>query len=200
MVSPLKTKRSTAGFTLVELLVVLALTGIIASSFFRFFAPTLLNYINLQTDAAGTGQIATQSQRIASVIRGTTGIISATSNDLQIYSYFYPSDSAVSLVHYYLKNNNTMLMVDVTPMSANPPTGSPLTAHLRTYTISSNYYLPTNGAVFTYLDISNTSLALPVSDLNAIKLIQVNMAFKLSNGGNQALNLEVELRNRKTNL
>ena len=61
--------------------------------------------------------------RVATVLRGATDINSAASADITLYSYFYPTDTYVSLVHYYLQTSGkvTQLMADVTPLSANPP-------------------------------------------------------------------------------
>jgi prepilin-type N-terminal cleavage/methylation domain-containing protein len=188
------------GFTLVELLVVIAVVGVVAGAFFHFFVVNYDEYIHLQADASGSSAIATQSQRIASVVRGATGIIAASPNDLQIYAYFYPTDTYVSIVHYYLNSTSTVLYTDVTPMSSNPPLGTPLTSQLQTYTIISNFYEPNGVSLFTYLDASNTALTSPISDLNAIKEIQVNLAIRTSGNTDQTLNLLVDLRNRKTNL
>jgi hypothetical protein len=85
-------------------------------------------------------------------------------------------------------------------MTANPPIGTPQTNKLKTYTIIDNFYQPSGSSLFTYLDSSGNALTLPISDLQTIKGVQVNLAAKGSNGSNQALNVQVSLRNRKTNL
>ena len=191
-----------SGFTLVELLVAITLIAIIGSTFLVFFKSTFFNYLNLQADATTMTQVNTQANRVAQVMRGVTGLISVDSNDFQGYSYFYPQDSYVSVIHYYLKTTGktTQLLADVTPMSANPPIGSPVTAKLKTYTIIDNFYQPTGGSLFTYLGTTGNALTLPVSDLTTVKAVQVNIAAKLSNGANQTLAVQVGLRSRKTNL
>lgn len=191
-----------AGFTLVELMVSIVLIAIISATFLVFFKSSLFDYLNLQHDATSFTNLDTQAARVANVVRGTTGITSASANDLAIYAYFYPFDTYVSLLHYYLQTtgSDTQLMADLTPMSANPPTGTPLTAQKRTFVIIDNFYQPAGSSLFTYLDSSNTPLPLPITDLQTIKGIQVNLATKTSNNGNQAINLLVSLRNRKTNL
>ncbi|MFA5003672.1 MAG: prepilin-type N-terminal cleavage/methylation domain-containing protein [Candidatus Saccharimonadales bacterium] len=191
-----------AGFTLVELMISIILTALISTTFLIFFKSSFFNYLNLQQDATSLTQLDTQAARIANVMRGSTGIVSVAANDVVIYSYFYPSDTYVSLLHYYLQTtgSTTQLKADLTPMSANPPIGTPLTAQARTFVIIDNFYQPTGGSLFTYLSSSGSPLSLPISDLQTIKGIQVNLAAKISNGGNQALNLQVSLRNRKTNL
>jgi prepilin-type N-terminal cleavage/methylation domain-containing protein len=198
----LKTKQGQAGFTLVELLISIVLIAIISSTFLVFFKSSFFNYLNLQSDATSVSQINTQAMRVATVLRGTTGITSVAANDIVLYSYFYPQDSYVSLVHYYLQTSGktTRLLVDVTPMTANPPIGTTILDKKKTFTVIDNYYQASGITLFTYLGSSGTALSLPITDLQTVKGIQVNMAAKGSNKSNMALNVQVSLRNRKTNL
>jgi len=190
------------GFTLIELLVSITIMAVIGIAFLVFFKSSLFNYLNLQADATNVTEINSQAMRISTVLRGTTGINSAAANDISVYSYFYPSDTYVSLVHYYLQTSGgiTKVLADVTPMTANPPIGSLITASEKTYTIIDNYYQPSGSTLFTYLDSGGNALTLPITDLQTIKGMQVNLAAKGANGSNQALNVQVSLRNRKTNL
>jgi prepilin-type N-terminal cleavage/methylation domain-containing protein len=192
--------RRKSGFTLIELVVVMSISILVALTFYTFFKTNLFTYLNLQNDATSFSALATQSQRIASVVRGTTGIVSAAPNDLVAYAYFYPSDSYVSLIHYYENSTDTILYADVTPMSSNPPIGTPITASEKTFTIIPDFYQPTNGSLFTYLDASNSALPTPISDLNSIKAVQVNLAAKGSDGHDQTVTVYVNLRNRDTNI
>lgn len=195
------TRPNQKGFTLVELMVVIILVSIIGTTFLVFFKSTFFNYLNLQTDATNVTQINTQAMRIATVLRGTTDLSSVAANDLSAYSYFYPSDSYVSLIHYFVQTSGAKkkVIAEVTPMTANPPVGTLKTAEKRTYTIIDDFYQP-SGTLFTYLDSSGNGLILPITDLQTVKGIQVNLAAKGSNNSNQALNVQVSLRNRKTNL
>lgn len=195
--------QSQAGFTLVELLVSITLIAIISTTFLIFFKSSLFNYLNLQTDATSFTQLDTQAARVSNVLRSSTDIVSADANDLVAYAYFYPSDTYVSLLHYYVvtKNGVKQLKADLTPMSANPPVGSALTAQMRTYVVIDNLYVPTNASLFEYLSSTGTNLGLPIADLQTVKAIRVNLAAKTATGGgNQAINIQVSLRNRKTNL
>jgi prepilin-type N-terminal cleavage/methylation domain-containing protein len=195
-------RKDAAGFTLVEMLVGIVLMAIISLTFLVFFKSSLFNYINLQSDASSMTQLDTQLMRVAQVVRGATNVNSVAANDIVMYSYFYPQDSYVSLVHYYLQTSSgtTKLLADVTPMTSNPPTGTPLTANLKTYTIIDNYYQASGVGLFNYLDASGSALNLPITDLQTVKAVQVTLATKLSNGSNQTINVQVALRNRKTNL
>jgi len=156
----------------------------------------------LQSDATSMTQVNTQAMRVATVMRGITDVTSASANDIVIYSYFYPQDAYVSVVHYYLQTSGgvTKLLADVTPMTSNPPIGTPITSKLKTYTVIDNFYQPTGVSLFTYLGANGNTLTLPITDMQTIKSIQVNLAAKLTGGANQTLNVQVNLRNKKTNL
>jgi prepilin-type N-terminal cleavage/methylation domain-containing protein len=188
------------GFSLVELVIVMTLTLIMSTMFYTFFKTNLVTYLNLQKDASGFTDVATQSARIANVMRGLTDITSAASNDIVAYAYFYPTDTYVSQVHYYLNGDSTVLYADVTPMTANPPTGALIPANKKTYTIISSFKQTTGQTLFNYLGASGNILTLPISDLQTIKAIRVNLGAATSGTANQAMTLDVNLRNRKTNL
>jgi hypothetical protein len=181
--------------------VVIAVVGVIFMSFSSFFTNYLILYTKYQSDGSNFTELASQSQRVADVLRGLTDIVSESANDLVVYAYFSPVDSYASQVHYYLGNNGKTLYADVTPMTANPPIGSLLTAQTKTYTIISNYYQPAGGSLFYYYDASGTRLSLPIADEHSIMEIQVNLAEPATHSqSGQNLNILVSLRNRKTNL
>lgn len=190
-----------AGFTLIELLVVIILIALLFTAFVTFFDSNLSFYTDYQYNGTNFSELASQSQRISSVLRSLTDIVSESANDLTVYAYFSPTDTYVSLVHYYLNSKGTALMADVTPMTANPPIGTPITSSTETYTIISNYYKAPGSSLFTYFDASGTQLSLPINDEHSVLEIQVNLTepvAKYSDG--QTLSVKVSLRNRKTNL
>ena len=196
-------RRSPEGFTLIELLVGMTVATILAMTAYTFFGNSLGNYFDLQQNSSVSGELAQNSQRIAAVLRGSTGIISAGANDLTVYAYFSPNDTYVSQIRYYLNGNSTQLLADITPMTANPPIGTPITAQKKTYTIIQDYLMVGGVNLFNYLDASGNTLGLPIADLNAIKGIQINLAVPINRpiqSGNQQISLQVTLRNRKTNL
>jgi len=197
-------RRSTnaqAGFTLVELLVVIVVTAIMVVTFASFFNNYLILYSKYQKDSLNFTDLASQSQRIAEVVRGITDITSESSNDLVAYAYFAPTDTYVSQVHYYLNSTSTAVMVDITPMTANPPVGTLITASKKTYTVIPNYYQASGGSLFTYYDISGTALTLPIADEHSIQSIKISLAAPATHSTKgQNLNITVSLRNRKTNL
>ncbi len=190
-----------AGFTLPELLVVISLVAIVFISFSSFFTNYLLLYTKYQTDATSFTELANQSQRVANVLRGLTDITAESSNSITAFAYFSPVDSYVSQVKYYLSGTGKAVMVDVTPMTANPPTGALIPASKKTYTIITNFYQPSGGNLFNYYDVSGTLLTLPIADEHSILEIQINLAEPGTHTKNgQTLSITVSLRNRKTNL
>jgi len=193
-----------AGFTLVELMITIIMVGMVTITFYTFFHSSLFGYLNLQKDASSFAQLNSQSARIANVLRGTTDIVSADQNDLVVYAYFYPNDQYVSLLHYYIvttAGGDKTVNADLTPMTSNPPVGTPITASKRTFTVIPNYYQKSGGSLFTFLSASGSGLSTPITDLRAIKGITVNLATTVTTAGaNQELSVQVSLRNRKTNL
>ena len=190
-----------AGMTLVELLITMTVTLVVAATFYTFFRTNFFSYLNLQKDASGFTGLASQSQRIGNVMRGLTDITAADDDEVTIYSYFFPTDTYVSLVHYYQNADGTILYADVTPMTSNPPIGTPINENKKTYTVINNLKLAPGVKLFEYLDSAGNTLPLPISDLHTIKGVRVNLA--VSNEAsptNQVMTVQVSLRNRKTNL
>lgn len=191
------------GFTITELTVVIVITSIVAIVLYSIFNTSFLNYLSLEKDSSQYNTLAQQNQRVATVVRGLTDITITNANEMEFYAYFSPNDSYVSLIHYYLAGTNPTLAADVTPMSANPPTGTLLTAQKRTYTIIENFTNTQAVPLFEYLDSAGTVLAQPIADQHNIKGVRVNLAqtfkdSKLSDAYTSSLT--VSLRNRKTNL
>lgn len=196
-------RKNQLGFTIAELSVVLVIAAIVSLTAYTIFSTTLNQYFGLQQDGSEFTNLATQSQRIANVLRGTTDIVSATNNDLVAYAYFSPNDSYVSQVHYYLNAQSDVLYADVTPMTANPPIGTLITNQKSTHTIIDNYHPLSGLDLFVYLDSVGNPLPMPIADEHAIKSIQINLAVPADHptpNGNQQMSLQVNLRNRKTNL
>lgn len=191
------------GFTLFEMVLTIALLAMISLVFFSGLNALMFNYFRTQKTATQLSDLAFASQRIANVLRGTTDFISVGSNDVTVYAYFYPNNQYVSQIRYYLNATNTSLMADVTPMSANPPAGSPVTSGKKTYTIIPNYFKASGVNLFTYLDASGNTLTLPIADQHNIKGIDITLAVPkvdTNSTTGQTLSLNISLRNRKTNL
>lgn len=191
------------GFTLVELTVVIALSGIASLIIFTVFNTSFLNYLGLQHDSSAFDDLTRSSQRIATVFRGITDITVANNNDVTFYAYFSPNDTYVSYVRYYVAGPKPSLYADVTPMNGNPPTGTLLTASSHTYTIIENFHQEPLVKTFEYLDAAGTAIPQPIADLHTIKGIQVNLAIVITGPKYNDIrtnSLTISLRNRKTNL
>lgn len=189
------------GFTILEMVIVITLIGALSVIFFVVFKTTLVSYIDLQKQATSFGQLSTQAERIANVLRGTTSISNASDNELTVYTYFYPSDAYVSQVRYYVVNGATKrLYADLTPMSANPPLGTLQTDKKKSFVVIDNFYQSSGGKLFTYMNAVGATLPAPVTDLSVVKTIQINLAAQLENMRSQDINVQVLLRNKKNNL
>jgi prepilin-type N-terminal cleavage/methylation domain-containing protein len=196
-------KLNVRGFTILELTVVIIIVGVVGTTAYGLFNNSFSQYLSLQKDGMQFGDMAIQSQRITNVLRGLTDITEATSDSLTVYGYFSPNDTYVSLIRYYKDGAKTALYADVTPMSANPPIGLPLTNQKKTYTVIENFINDENVKTFQYLNSASTVLSLPISDLHTIKGIKVTLAVPsygpIANKST-SISTQVSLRNRKTNL
>jgi prepilin-type N-terminal cleavage/methylation domain-containing protein len=189
------------GFTIVELLVVMAVTAIVMTSFSTFFTDYLTLYGGYQKDANNFSELAAQATRVGDVLRGITDINTESATDLDAYAYFAPTDTYPSEVHYYMNAGHTKLFVDVTPMTANAPIGVPIPASKKTYTIITNYSQQPGVNLFTYYDASGAAMTTPVADEHTIVSIGVTLAEPASHSTKgQQFAVSVSLRNRKTNL
>lgn len=191
-----------SGMTLVELIVVMVLIGIVSVMFSVLFNSSLTNYFSLQKEASSFTQISSQSARLTNVIRGTVDIETATDNELAIYAYFYPADTYVSHLRYYIAtapNGVKQLKADLTPMTANPPVGTKLTDNMRSFVVIDDLYVPAAGKLFEYKGGNDAPMAVPIIDRKAIRAIQVNLAVK-TDTSEHSMSVKTSLRNRKTNL
>jgi prepilin-type N-terminal cleavage/methylation domain-containing protein len=195
--------RRSRGFSLAEFVIGLAVLGILIVVAYPFFNTTLRQFFTIEQEGLMFSQLSLQSQRIAKVLRGATDITQATNTEITAYAYFAPNDAYVSLIHYYKNAEGTKLFADVTPMSANPPAGTLLTAQQRTVTIIENFYSSPSVNTFEYLDAAGANLSLPIADLHTIKGVRVSLAVPItlpSQSGNDTITTQISLRNRKTNL
>lgn len=191
------------GFSLVELLIAMIIVGVVSTTLYTFFLTSFNQYFALQQEGMVSSELAQQSQRMAMVLRGVTDINAVTQNDFRGRAYFSPSDAYPSEIYYYKSADGSKLMADVTPMDDNPPVGILLTAQKRTYTVIDDFYTQPGVDLFEYLDSAGAKFTLPISDLNTIKGIRVNLASAVkapTANGNDAMTVQVSLRNRKTNL
>ncbi len=191
------------GFTLVELLIGMTVLSVLSVIFLTFFVTTLRQYLGLQKDGTAFSDLTQQSQRITNVLRGATDVTEATNDSVTVYAYFFPNNNYVSIIRYYLNPTRTTLYADVTPMTANPPSGVPDTARKKTYTVIPYFYQVSGTKLFEYQDNMSNNLALPISDLTTVKGFRINL--QTPSDGNvknssQLISTQVSIRNRKSNL
>ena len=192
-----------AGFTIIELVIVMMLVGLVSTNMYLFINSSTNQYLTLHADSSSFSDLALQSQRIANVLRGLTDITQASADGITMYAYFVPNDTYVSLIQYYKNPNGTQLLADVTPMTANPPVGTLITADKRTFVVINNLKTISGVNNFEYLDSAGGLLSFPISDLRTIKGVRVNLAVPVdgpTKNGNSSISLSIALRNRKTNL
>ena len=116
-----------AGYSLVELLIVISLTSMMAVPLVVFSYKGLTSYEFLQAQSNTSTELSTLSQRMGKVIRGATTIILAQDNTLTIYGYFSPQDTVVKKIRYFISGNN--LEIGVTPPSGTAPNYTYLSAN-----------------------------------------------------------------------
>lgn len=188
-----------AGFTLVELIITMTLIAVGSTIAYTFFNTSINQYLGLQQEGMSTSDLAFQSQRLASVMRGATDVVVAAAGEMTIHSYFSPNDAYVSQVRYYKSVDGGKLLADVTPFTTNPPIGTLDITKKRTITVIDNFHTRQGVSTFEYIDSSGGAMTLPVSDLHTIKGLRVNLVSQL-NPADNSLSVQVSLRNRKTNL
>jgi prepilin-type N-terminal cleavage/methylation domain-containing protein len=188
-----------AGYSLIELLVVMSLTAMLAIPLVIFSYKGLSSYEFLQAQSNTSLELSTLSARIAKVIRGTTGIVSASANTLTIYGYFSPQDTTVKKIRYFISGTN--LNIGVTPPSGTAPNYVYAAADEVVTTTRVDLAMGAN-SMFTYYDDSGNVLpnGFAVGQVKAIGL------YVAANPRTKQLSVPLEvttrvtLRNFKTNL
>lgn len=193
------------GFTVTELIMVVATAALLVAALVGFFNGNINQYFKLQADGLAYSEITQNSQRIAKVIRGLKYIEAAEPDRLVGYSYFAPSEQYTSKITYELVDNSTKMQATVIPMTADYPLGSLISGQTRTVSVVNNFYKKTGVNTFEYLDASGNTMAFPIdsSMINSIKSVRIKLNVKgyQTNSSNVISNeLVVNLRNRKTNL
>jgi prepilin-type N-terminal cleavage/methylation domain-containing protein len=189
------------GFTIIELLISIVAGSVIVVLSLGLFSNLYGSFLKSHEDSLKNSDLSLQSQRIARVLRGASSVVSADSLELVLYAYFSPRDNVVSLVKYYKSGGD--LRVDVTPMTSNPPTGSPILVDTKTYTIVDEPNPQSSTNIFEYLNSAGTILSVPVASPQLVKGIRINLSVSATppiTTKPTTIVTSVTLRNRKTNL
>ncbi|HEY6736534.1 MAG TPA: hypothetical protein VI322_02345 [Candidatus Saccharimonadia bacterium] len=187
------------GYSLVELLVVITLTIMIAVPLVVFSYKGMTSYEFLQAQSNTSTELSTLSARIAKVVRGTTGVVSAQNNTLTLYGYFSPQDSVVKKIRYFIVGNN--LEIGVTPPTGSAPNYT-YNAADEVVTISRVDLSMGTNPMFTYFDDSGNQLpnGFNVSQIKAIGIYVAANPRTKQLSVPVAVSTRVTLRNFKTNL
>jgi type II secretory pathway pseudopilin PulG len=188
-----------SGYSLVELLVVMVLTTMIAIPLVVFSYKGLSSYEFLQAQSNTSTELSSLSARIAKVIRGTTAVIDAQANTLTIYGYFSPADTTIKKIRYFI--NGTNLNIGVTPPTGTAPNYTFLAANEVVTTTRIDLAMASN-PMFTYYDESGTVLpnGFALGQVKAVGIyVAANPRVKQLSVP-VAVTTRVTLRNFKTNL
>ena len=197
--SPRKLRLDQRGFTLLEFLVVLSITGMIAGPLALFFINGVKSYnlIDMQTNTST--EVVTLSGKITSVIRNATSVSAAADNSLTIIAYAKPPDTVVSQYRYFLSGNS--LNVGVTPASGAAPNYTYPAANEVIKTLRSDLAMA-GTPLFTYYDETDTQLT---GTIDATSVTQVGLYLAVNPNTIQfkkpiIITNQVSIRNLKTNL
>lgn len=192
------------GLTFLELLIVITMSTFLVMVIAGFIVRSFTIFMELQARGLAQSKVTDSSLRISKVFRGITYVETADDDRVTGYAYFAPNDQYTSKILYYLDTTDNKIKAEVTPMTADYPIGSLLTGQKTTVTILDNYYPISGIPVFRYYNANYSELSSPVTDIQSIKNIEVNLqtGYNLSKNNQKyaSSNVSVNLRNRKTNL
>jgi hypothetical protein len=184
-------------------MVVMLMSSILIITLFVFTSSTINSFLRIQAQGLANSKLADSSFRISRVLRSSNNIETANQFQFTAYAYFAPQDTYTSKISYYLNAGEDELLADVTPMTADYPIGTLITAQKKTVVVVDNFYKRNGFPAFKYYTSNFTELTSPVSDLQAIKNITINLYTKVYDSTASdytSSSVSVNLRNRKTNL
>lgn len=192
-----------SGFTIIELLVVIISSSVLIATLFVFTSNTINGFMQLQAEGLAQSKLADASFRVTRVLRGANYIESASDDGISAYAYFSPQDAYTSKITYFLSADQSQLLAEVTPMTADYPIGSLLPDQKKTVVVVDGFNKLSGSPTFQYYTSTFSELNSPVTDLQSIKNITVNLYAKIYESNNNeyaSSKVTVNLRNRKTNL
>jgi len=188
-----------AGFTLIEVLIAMVMVVILAVLLGKVTIDGFTRYQYLQYQANGSADLSDILNRLSKVIRGTTSIDTAGTNNLTLYGYFVPQDVTVDKIRYFV--SGTALKVGVTKPTGTAPNYT-YPAGNEVVTVITNNLTTSPNPIFTYFDDSGNQL--PNGFANSqIKQIGIYLSYNPSPHYlhiNISTGTRVTLRNMKTNL
>ncbi len=190
------------GFTLFELIVVMMVSSFLLISLFGFTSRSINSFMKMQAEGLARSKLADGVFRVSQVLRSSNFVEEANADSFTAYAYFAPQDLYTSKIRYYLSPSQDQLLADVTPMTADYPVGTLLTGQQRTVVVIDKFYKRTSYPTFQYFTSTNTELSAPVSNMDSIDNITVNLYTKVYQATDEykSSTLTVNMRNRKSNL
>ncbi|HVQ44044.1 MAG TPA: prepilin-type N-terminal cleavage/methylation domain-containing protein [Candidatus Saccharimonadia bacterium] len=195
----LRKRLDQGGYSLIELLVVMTLTAMIAVPLVMFSYKGLTSYAFLQAQSDTSTELSTLSARIGKVLRGTTGVLSAQPNTVTVYGYFSPADTVIKKIRYYISGNNLVIGVTDPDSAAIPATYN---NNPEKPTITRVDLAMGSNTMFTYYDDAGNVLSpgFATSQVRAIGIYVAANPKAKQLSVPVSLTTRVTLRNFKTNL
>lgn len=190
---------SQSGFTLLELLIVIVITSLIAIGLGTFTVNSLNTYQYAVAQVNSSNDVLNYIDRLSKVIRGTTSIVTATSSSIVFYGYFSPRDAVPDKIRYFV-SGTTLQSGNIQASGTGPNyTYDPATEVVKT--LATNLAVGST-PVFTYYDDLGNQLtgAFSASQIKQVGIyIAVNpqparVPIAISS------QTRITLRNMKTNL
>ncbi len=199
----LRLKDNESGLTIIELIYVMAASSILIITLYVFTSNIVNDFMKMQAKGLAQSKLTDGSFRLIQVLRGVNYIESASDDGITAYAYFAPQDAYTSKISYYLSADQRQLIAEVTPMTADYPIGTLITANTKTVVIIDGFYKIPGSPTFKYYTSTFSEISAPVSDLQSIKNISVNLYARHYESNDQlysSSSVTTNLRNRKTNL
>jgi prepilin-type N-terminal cleavage/methylation domain-containing protein len=187
------------GYSLLELLVVIVITGMIALPLSTFFIKGLSSFQFIQVQSDTALELQTLTDRVAKVVRGVTNVDTASPNTLIVYGYFSPQDTVIKKIRYFV--NGTNLNIGVTPPSGTAPNYTYLSSDEVITTTRIDLAMGAN-SLFTYFDDAGNQLT---GSFQPGQVKEIGIFVAANPNTRQipvpiSISTKITLRNLKTNL
>lgn len=195
----IKPQRNLYGFTIIELIVSIGILAIVGILLTTLVANMYKIYGRGQASVSLHGESDALQFRVASALRGTFQVISASANNLVVLSYYAPKDLTPTQVTMGQSGTSFTISSIQGVVSGSSYTYDPATTTSR---IVSTHCDPSSANnLFQYYNENSDLLVSPI-DVSAVHLIRLN-ALLISTEDPSKSSLAstmIELRNLKTNL
>jgi flagellar hook assembly protein FlgD len=183
------------------LLVVITLVSVIVVAIIPFFTRSFRSYLSLQANALHKSELLTAHDRVGRILRGSTEITDAQTDEITTFVYFTPQDNLESKVRIYTDADGRLL-ADLIRPSGTPPNITYDPDDTEQVTLANN--ISNASSIITYYDEDGDEVADPNTDLAAVRQLRFELEAPKPyppNGSESTLTVNrVTLRNYKRNL